>query len=333
MLMPKIRTLPVSAIIATRNRSAALAAALASLRAQQILPAQLIVVDGSDDDATRTVVVEFERNVAGSSVVQWQRAATCGAAAQRNQGFFASTQPVVWFFDDDIYFEAECVARLWRALEEDASLGGVNAMIVNQSYHPPGLATRVVLTLLSGRCHRSFAGLVVGPAVNLLADDGDGTPPISPVEWLNTTCTMYRRHALPVPPFDYFFTDYSLMEDLALSLRVGRRWNLANVRGARIVHNSRPAAYKADLQSLVAMELNNRHYVMTEVLRRRTRSDYMRLFAWEMFQLTACALSANSDVVGATWRGKWQGIRQIRQRARQTSKNSLSSAGENACRQ
>ncbi len=55
-----------------------------------------------------------------------------------------------------------------------------------------------------------------------------------PVEWLNTTCTLYRREALPDPPFLSHFTGYSLMEDLALSLTVGKRWKLANARGLRI---------------------------------------------------------------------------------------------------
>lgn len=40
---------------------------------------------------------------------------------------------VVGFFDDDIIFEPHCVARLWRALRSDSGLGGVNAMITEQS--------------------------------------------------------------------------------------------------------------------------------------------------------------------------------------------------------
>ena len=43
-------------------------------------------------------------------------------------------------------------------------------------------------------------------------------PEVASVEWLNTTCTIYRGEALPSPPFCNQFTGYSLMEDLALSL-------------------------------------------------------------------------------------------------------------------
>ena len=55
-----------------------------------------------------------------------------------NQGVKQATQPFVWFFDDDILFEPKCMERLGCAIEADAGLGAVNAMIVNQRYQLPG---------------------------------------------------------------------------------------------------------------------------------------------------------------------------------------------------
>src|SRR5262249_15562186 len=159
---------------------------------------------------------------------------------------------------------------LWKALQSDQQIGGVNAMIVNQRYQSPGLVSRTMFTLMYGRCEKSFAGKVIGPAVNLLPEDRNDLPAIVPVEWLNTTCTIYRREALPVPPFPKLFADYSLMEDLALSLNVAKRgWELANVRIARIFHDSQPSPHKSNVAALGAMELLNRHYIMTQVLERR----------------------------------------------------------------
>ena len=111
-------------------------------------------------------------------------------------------------------------------------------MIVNQKYHPPGVISRAVFTLLNGHRALNFAGRVLGPAVNLLPEDRDDLPEVVPVEWLNTTCTLYRREVLPSPPFDAVFRGYSMMEDLTLSLRVGKGWRLANARTARIFHDS-----------------------------------------------------------------------------------------------
>src|SRR5436190_7073428 len=160
-------------------------------------------------------------------------------------------------------------------------------MIVNQRYLAPGLASRSIFRLLHGKNEPSFAGRVIGPAVNLLPEDRDDLPAVVPVEWLNTVCTIYRREALPSPPFDSFFTGYSMMEDLALSLRVGQKWRLANVRTARVVHESQSGMEKHRASAFHAMELVNRHYVMRNVMGRQRLSDFGRLVLWEIFTIAS----------------------------------------------
>jgi len=266
---------------------------LDSLLEQGVLPAELIVVDGSEDDVTRGVVVAFARSSKDLCKVSYLRAETLGAAAQRNQGVAAATQPVIWFFDDDILFEPECVSRLWSALHAADDVGGVNAMITNQLYQSPGIASRLMFRLMGGGSS-GFAGRLLGPAVNLLPEDRADLPEVVPVEWLNTTCTMYRREALPVPPFPAHFTGYSLMEDVTLSVVVGRKWKLVNARTARIYHDSQPGSHKSDPAELSAMELINRQYVMATILGRNGLVDYVRLFLWEAFQIVAGLVQSSS---------------------------------------
>jgi len=305
-------TIPLSAVIATKDRAASLSRTLESLARQEVLPEEMIFVDGSANEESRRVVESWGAEAAPKVTVRWQRAEQLGAAIQRNQGISAVTQPFVWFMDDDILFEPECLIRLWRAMESDLRLGGVNAMITNQKYHPPGRVSRLIFTLLHGRNAQSFAGRILGPAVNLLPEDRDNLPEVVPVEWLNTTCTLYRRQALPQPVFDSIFTGYSMMEDVTLSLRVGEKWKLANARTARIFHDSQPGMHKSDTSGLAAMELINRHYVMAHVLGRRGVRDYLRLLLWEVFQLAAGASQAASRAaLPATLRGKWQAIREV----------------------
>jgi len=302
--------LPVSAVAPTRNRTAVFRATLASLGKQGLLPAELIVVDASAGGTTRDMLHGFRLESGCAWSLRWMPAEVVGAAAQRNQGVALATQPFIWFFDDDILFEPECVNRLWRAMQSDTKLGGVSAMIVNQKYHPPGIVSRMMLTLLHGRRENTFAGRVIGPAINLLPEDRDDLPEVVPVEWLNTTCTIYRRGALPSPPFDSVFTGYSLMEDLTLSLRVGRNWRLANDRTARIFHDSQPGTYKSNVSEMAAMELVNRHYVMTKVLGRTGLVNHLRLILWEVFHLAACVARAQSrPTFWAMWQGKWRAMR------------------------
>jgi GT2 family glycosyltransferase len=214
------------------------------------------------------------------------------------------------FMDDDILFEPLCFARLWSALQSDPNLGGVNAMITNQRYQTPGRISRFVFRLMAGRAEGSYAGRVLGPAVNLLPEDGDDLPEIVPVEWLNTTCTLYRREALPDPPFPDHFTGYSLMEDLTLSLTVGKCWKLANARTARIYHDSQPGTHKSDPALLAEMQLINRHFVMTKILGRDRFADYLKLVLFELFSLASSLQSRSGRATVAL--GLWGRVEALR---------------------
>jgi GT2 family glycosyltransferase len=287
-----VEIMPVSAIVATRHRPNSFLTTLESLARQASQPAQIVVVDASDDLETRALC---EKGVAGlQSQILWLKASRAGAAAQRNQGVERSIHSFVWFFDDDIRFEADCVRRLWHAIEFDRGLGGVNAMIVNQRYQRPGFVSRAVFTAMNGRAEQSYAGRLIGPAINLLPEDRDDLPSIVPVDWLNTTCTIYRREAFPSPVFDSFFEGYSLMEDVTLSLRVGKTWRLANVRDARIFHDSQPGDHKANHREIAKMELVNRHYVMREILNQRGLLPFVRLGLWQAFQLASVAARSST---------------------------------------
>ena len=153
--------IPLSVVIPTWNRAAILRRTLESLAAQSLQPAEIILVDASEDQVTHNLCVE--RPVSGLvSEVLWQPAETRGAASQRNQGVQSCRQAVVGFFDDDILFETDCIARLWRALQSDSRLGGVNAMITNQRSLPPGRVSRLMFRLMAGRKEASYAGPCVG---------------------------------------------------------------------------------------------------------------------------------------------------------------------------
>jgi GT2 family glycosyltransferase len=287
--------IPISVVIPTMGRAAALRRTLESLATQLAQPAQIIVVDASTDEATRNLCVDRPVHGLDSEIV-WVAALTPGAASQRNQGVPECEHTVIGFFDDDVLFGPDCVARLWHALQSDAALGGVNAMITNQRYQAPGRVSRLMFRWMAGRGAASYAGRVLGPAVNLLPEDCDNLPEVVPVQWLNTTCTLYRRQALPEPPFPDKFTGYSLMEDLSLSLTVARQWKLANARTARIYHDSQSGSDKPDAVTLSRMELVNRHFVMTRVMGRRRVRDYAKLALWEIYQLVVCALQSRGGI-------------------------------------
>lgn len=303
--------LPISAVIATRNREQVLARTLNSLAEQSHQPHEILLVDASSHDATQQVGEEARSKLAGS--LQWIRAEVAGAATQRNQGVQQATQNTILFCDDDIIFEPRCIERLWTALQSDPRIGGVNAMITNQRYLPPGWISRSVFRILHGQTLPSYAGKCLYGAMNLLPEDREDLPEIMPMEWLNTTCTLYRREALPDPVFPPLFQGASILEDATLSCTVRQRWRLVNARTARIYHDSQMGEHKRDPAVLAEMELVNRAYLMTEVLGHRRQVDYARLLFAQAFTVASTLQSARGwKELPAVVRGKWRAWRKIR---------------------
>ncbi|OKH19904.1 glycosyltransferase family 2 protein [[Limnothrix rosea] IAM M-220] len=302
--------LPISALIPTRNRAVVFRRTLESLGQQSVQPDEIVVVDGSDDESTAVVCREKIANL--ETKIRYFRADKLGAAVQRNQAIAEATQEVIWLLDDDILLEPECLQRLWTALHSDPKVGGVNAMITNQKYTPPGRISRLLYEILSGQKRESYAGQCLGPALNLLPEDREELPEVVPVDWLNTTCVLYRREALPEPLFPSNFRGYSLMEDVTLSLTVGKKWQLLNARTARIFHDSQPGDHKNSQKVLAQMDLVNRHFVMTKILERRQLSDYFKLTLLQLFSIAALFGSqGNVKDLPAVVSGKIAGLFEI----------------------
>ncbi len=270
----------VTAIIPTYNRASVLKSTFESIALQSSQPEETIVIDASDDEQTYQLCLNFKQL---KSEIIWQKANDKGAAIQRNQGISLAKHDYVLFMDDDILLEPNCIERLWNCIISGSMIGGVNAMIKNQQYHTPGKVTRYMYNIMHGQNLKSYAGKCIGPAWNLLPEDNASLPDYINVEWLNTTCTMYRKESLPTPAFPLNFKGYSLMEDLCLSLIVARKYKLMNVRTARIFHDSQPGAHKKNKFVVSKMELINRHYIMSKILFRTKNKDYFKLFIFECF--------------------------------------------------
>ena len=79
-----IMSIPVSAIIPTKDRANILKRTLESLLLQDVHPKELIVIDASDNDQSKVVLEEISFPV--HTTVYYQKAKLPGAATQRMQG-------------------------------------------------------------------------------------------------------------------------------------------------------------------------------------------------------------------------------------------------------
>ncbi len=281
--MDEVTLLPVSGIIPTRNRAESLRRTLQSFSEQNCQPTEIIVIDGSDDDLSLQIIGNGVVNL-WSNIV-YAKASVLGAASQRNQGCELAKFSFILFTDDDIFLEPHCLERLWNAISNPDEVGGVSAMITNQKYLPMGRFSSAIAAFLLGRRMNSYAGKLIPPGWGMLPEDRDNLAEVVEVEWLNTTATIYKSKVLPSPPFDLHFKGYSLMEDVALSAIVAKKWKLMNARTARIYHDSQTGDHKRNVFAMSRMELVNRHYIMVQILERRSIVDYFKLLILEAFGL------------------------------------------------
>lgn len=291
----------IEAIIPTANRSEVLYRTLKSIAEQSILPLSIHIVDHSFDSTTEKVCKEasdvFQLNI------QHYKATIKGAATQRIQAFQFIKSEYVLFLDDDIILEKDCLQIMLNVLVSDKKAGGVNAMVTNQQYHTPSKITAFMYKWMNGSALDSYAGKCIGPGWNLLPQDKGEQ--VNETEWLNTTCTLYRTISLPDPLFHPIFEGYSLMEDLALSLEVGKKWKLYNARNAKIFHDSQPGDHKKSAFKISKMEMINRHFIMKNILHRTTIKDYVKFFIFENWNiLTSLNSGKGRKVVLKTISGK-----------------------------
>lgn len=122
-------TAPVSAVIPCHDSAATLGRALASVFAQTLPPAELIVIDdaSSDGGETRRCIHAVRDAYSGPTrITIIEHETNLGAAAARNSGWNAATQTFVAFLDaDDAWDAAKLeIQCTWMAHHPSAAMSG-----------------------------------------------------------------------------------------------------------------------------------------------------------------------------------------------------------------
>lgn len=282
--------LTTSVVIATGDRPEPLRETLLTLAAQTVPPGEIIVIDGSHDDATRTMLEEIKEALPIDCL--YRRAGQRGAAVQRNEGAALAGGDIVFFLDDDVALEPNYLEEILHVFRNDApgEIGGVMGCIVNQTYGRPGRITRMFYRLMAGRNQPTYAGQLLGPAVNILPEDRPDS--VQDVEWLPSTAVAYRKAVFDRHRFGTFFTGYSFAEDVHLSARVRKTHRLVHTTRARLFHKDLGGATHRNWVDLGRMQTVNRWIVMRDVLERRHPADRLRFLAAQAFFLATDLRSA-----------------------------------------
>lgn len=244
-------------VIATKDRPHDLRRMLESLATQTQSPDLVIVVDSSAAPVAN-VIDEFR----GRLSVKFLHHHPPSASGQRNAGIEAMPLGIelTAFLDDDAILEPDALESMlafWANAPFD--LGGAAFNMVN---HPEPAMPRIkrcsvvkalgIYTGQPGRVTRGGWQTMIGFVTNNIQ-----------VDWLSSCAVVWRSEILRTARFDEFFSGYSYLEDLELSYKIGRRWRLAVVAGARYCHY--PSVIRHVHQySFGKTEVRNRLYFVTQ---------------------------------------------------------------------
>ena len=256
-----------SFVIATRNRPNELRNTVQSLVEQSVLPAELCIVDCSDEAPLRSTIEEMCRN-AGIKL-DYHHPAPRGLTVQRNVGIDRTSGDPVFFIDDDVWLDRRCHEEILKEYDRwGPELGGVRAAPARPAR--PGKASLAMRKFFgfggwwpeaSGRMRRGFYVEGVSESVG-----------VRRLEYFTGWFMSFRRSVLDQERFDEKLSGYGHKEDIDYTYRVSRRWALVQTPKA-ICDHLRVETSRLTPHELQRMNLSNQFYLhrknMPQTLRNR----------------------------------------------------------------
>ena len=238
---------------------------LASVAGQSVLPAQVIIVDGSAQP------IEFVLKNFPTLNLTYVRVFPPGLAKQRNAGM-ANIQDditVAGYLDDDLVLEpnaTEKILEFWNSVS--AEVGGAAFSIINQ---PLASSNRLSKWFLIGD---ELPGKLLTSGFQSQIPFVQETVQ---TDWLYGGATLWRREVIRKYSYDEWYIGTGYLEDVDYSYRVRQEYQLFVVGDARVYHYSRP----------IPLERNfvlGRHQVVNRTYFVRKMNLFSRpAFAWAIF--------------------------------------------------
>lgn len=220
-------------------RPKAVCTLLDSVKQQTKVPDEVIIVDGSIDELTKTSIDEInsDLNLIYFKVPDEHR----GLTRQRNFGIqkISEDSEIVAFLDDDTVLEAAYFAEITKTFREHPDAVGVGGYIIDDCWKkgtPPAKSNKYYNC--DGWYRRDGQRTVIRSIFGLGPPDipcvmppeshgrsVGGFPPsgkIYPAEYFMGGAAAYRKSVLDVVKFSHYFEGYGLYEDLDFCLRLSK---------------------------------------------------------------------------------------------------------------
>lgn len=247
-----------SLIICTYMRPGPLQRLLRSVSVQSRVPDEIIIVDGSTDDTTTTMI----KGSGFNDVVYYKvRAEERGLTRQRNFGIqkVAADSEIICFLDDDTVLESdyfEQVLPTYRQHPDALAVGGYITNEVAWEPAPKGYIVAVDEYVFDGYKRKDGSRFVLRKRLGLDSDMppahfpefGHGRsvsflPPSGKtykVQQIMGGVASYRKEVFETMTFSTYFEGYGLYEDADFSLRLSKKGELYVNTAARLQHFHNP---------------------------------------------------------------------------------------------
>jgi GT2 family glycosyltransferase len=229
--------------------------AVESLAAQTVLPAEVCIVDSSDECPGRA---RIEALCAAAGVpLRYLHPAPRGLTVQRNYGLDRTDGDPVFLIDDDVYLAPDCHEEVLKEYDKwGEHLGGVRASPINPSRPSrASIAWRKLFGIggwwpeASGRLRKGFWIEGVSESAGVRRVDG-----------FVGYFMSFRRKVFEFERFDEALAGYGHKEDIDFSSRVSRRFTLVQTPRAKCEHFKAQTSRMSAFQ-LQRMNLGNQFYL------------------------------------------------------------------------
>ena len=253
-----------SLIVCTYMRPQALLSLLQSVRAQSLYPDEILIIDGSIDDATQVVFEQpLFKHLRYYKVEDKDR----GLTKQRNFGIkqVGDTIDVVCFLDDDIVLEPDYFKQLLSTYTIYPNALAVGGYITNEvQWEVSDGKHRTDKFYFDGYMRNEPSRFKLRKLFGLLPDVAPGYMPIFShgrsvsflppsgktyqVEQIMGGVSSYKKEIFKTHTFSDYFVGYGLYEDADFSLRIAKKGDLYINTNARLAHyhdaSGRPNQFK-----------------------------------------------------------------------------------------
>ena len=270
--------LRLSAVIPTRNRPEDLERAVASVYAQSRLPEELLIIDQSPDEASRTRVEALAARQGGPPVLTYVLDAGIQGLVQAKEAAAARAGgDIVCFLEDDLVLDPGYFAALERGFHVHPEMLGCCGLVINVPPQPPGYAALFHLF------HRGiYRDARVGVHGRLHTHPREGDLPLLPSDSLSGGLSSWRREVFAQVPFDVA-NGFFMLEDIDFSKRAqdefGPRFFINP--NARVDHRMSPL----NREQLGARQRRKLREVVVFYKKRAGRAGAFPQFAWLLLGL------------------------------------------------